>query len=291
MPFWKHDRQPQVQRAEPAASTTPLTPQVVSFTSADGVPIGCYRSGTGPALVAVHGTGADHTAWERVTPLLARHFTVYAMDRRGRGASGDGPEYRLEREFADVAAVVEGIGQPVHLYGHSFGVACVLEAATSVHNLASLILYEGGVKPPGIRITPDELIVRLEALIGDGQREEALSLFMQKAVGLTPAELDIYRRSPSWAARVAAVHTIPRELRAINEYETGLDRFSSLMVPALFLVGGKTQARLREMFLALSTVLPRSQVRELPGQGHTAHETAPELLADALTEFLLAVTG
>lgn len=266
-------------------------PQVVTFTAPDGVPIGCYRRGTGPALVAVHGTAADHTAWERVTPLLSRQFTVYAMDRRGRGASGDAPAYRLEREFADVAAVVEGIGQPVHLYGHSFGAACALEAATRVRNLASLTIYEGGVKPPGIRIIPDELIVRLETLIGDDQQEEALSLFLLKAAGLTPAELEVYRRSPSWAARMAALHTIPRELRATNEYGTDLERFKSLTVPTLLLVGGKTEARRREMFLALSPVLPRSQVRELPGQGHTAHETAPELLATALSEFLAAVSG
>lgn len=46
-----------------------------------------------------------------MTPLLARHFTVYAMDRRVRGASGDAPDYSLEREFADVAVVVVEIGQ------------------------------------------------------------------------------------------------------------------------------------------------------------------------------------
>ena len=38
----------------------------------------------------VHGTCADHSAWENVVPLLADRFTIYAMDRRGRGASGAG---------------------------------------------------------------------------------------------------------------------------------------------------------------------------------------------------------
>lgn len=268
-------------------------PEVVFFTAPDGVPIACYRSGAGPALVAVHGTAADHTAWVRVTPLLARHFTVYAMDRRGRGASGDAPDYGLEREFADVAAVVEGIGQPVHLYGHSFGGACATEAATRVGmgNLASLILYEGMPKPLGLRGTPDELIGRLETLIGAGQREEALSLFMLTAVGLTPPELEVYRQSPAWPARVAAVHTIPRELRAFNDYGTDLERFRTLSAPTLLLIGERTRASRRELFESftrLSTILPRSQIRELPGQGHTAHETAPELLAEALTAFVLA---
>ena len=46
----------------------------------------------------------------------------------------------MEREFADVAAVVEGIGQPILLYGHSLSAACALEAAIRVRNPASLIL-------------------------------------------------------------------------------------------------------------------------------------------------------
>lgn len=267
----------------------PLMPDVVTFTAPDGVPIAYFRSGAGPALVAVHGTAADHTAWVRVTPLLARQFTVYAMDRRGRGASGDGREYSLNCGIDDVAAVVEGIGQPVHLYSHSFGGTCAIEAAFKVRNVASLTLYEGGPKPPGLRFIPDEMIVRLETLLGEGQSEEALSLFMLRGAGLTPAELEVLRRSPAWPARLAAVHTIPRELRALNDYGTDLQRFRALSVPTLLLTGGQTEARRRELFLSLSTVLPRCQIRDLPGQGHAAHQTAPELLAEALTAFLRSV--
>ena len=198
------------------------TPQIVTFHSADGVPIGCYRSGSGPALLAVHGTAADHTAWDLVTPRLARQFTVYAMDRRGRGASGDAPDYSLEREIADIAAVVEEIGQPVHLYGHSFGGTCAIEAALRTPHLASLILYEGGPKPPGLRFIPDELISHLETLIAQNQREEALSLFMLQGAGVNAQELDVLRRTPAWAARVAAVHTIPRELRAFKAHSAAV---------------------------------------------------------------------
>ncbi len=48
-------------------------------TSSDGTPIAVWRSGTGPPLVLVHGTTADHTRWIRVLPLFKRHFTVYAL--------------------------------------------------------------------------------------------------------------------------------------------------------------------------------------------------------------------
>src|SRR5262249_9088608 len=57
--------------------------------SKDGTKLASWRSGTGPALVLVHGTAMDHSQWDGVVPDLARGFSVYALDRRGRGASGD----------------------------------------------------------------------------------------------------------------------------------------------------------------------------------------------------------
>src|SRR5690349_10979635 len=94
--------------------------EVVIVASRDGTPIALWKTGTGPSLLVVHGTCADHSAWDLVVPLLSDRFTIYAMDRRGRGASGDAPEYALEREIEDVLAAVEALPAPVYLYGHSF---------------------------------------------------------------------------------------------------------------------------------------------------------------------------
>jgi peptide-methionine (S)-S-oxide reductase len=88
------------------------SPVMATITSKDGTRIAYSRSGSGPPLVLVHGTTADHTRWARVLPELEPHFTVYAMDRRGRGGSGDAADYAIEREFEDVAAVVDAIGDP-----------------------------------------------------------------------------------------------------------------------------------------------------------------------------------
>lgn len=78
-------------------------------TSRDGTEIAYWTSGSGPPLVLVHGAPADHTRWRPLLPFLEPHATVHAMDRRGRGASGDGREYRLEvlegqQHVADILA-------------------------------------------------------------------------------------------------------------------------------------------------------------------------------------------
>ena len=77
--------------------------RVQHATSADGTRIGYVTSGTGPPLVMVHGATADHTALSRVVPLLESDYTVHAVDRRGRGLSGDSAPYDISLEYADVA--------------------------------------------------------------------------------------------------------------------------------------------------------------------------------------------
>jgi PHP family Zn ribbon phosphoesterase len=71
--------------------------------------------------VLIHGTGIDHSYWDPVAPELGRHFTVYSVDRRGRGYSGDTAPYAIQREFEDVAAMVASIAGDVFLVGHSYG--------------------------------------------------------------------------------------------------------------------------------------------------------------------------
>ncbi|MGH2577519.1 MAG: alpha/beta fold hydrolase [Actinomycetota bacterium] len=87
---------------------------------------------------------ADHTTFRCITPILASRFTVYAMDRRGRGASEDSSEYAMEREVEDVVAVVAALGQDVALFGHSFGADLALQASARTSNLSPLVLYEPG---------------------------------------------------------------------------------------------------------------------------------------------------
>jgi len=83
-----------------------------TITSSDGTRIAFWKYGVGPPLVLVHGTLADHTTtWRFVLPSLSSQFTVYAMDRRGRGGSEDSPVYDLQREAEDVACLIDSIGQ------------------------------------------------------------------------------------------------------------------------------------------------------------------------------------
>jgi pimeloyl-ACP methyl ester carboxylesterase len=79
--------------------------------SADGAEIAWVTSGAGPPLVLVHGMVSDHHRWSPLLPHLEPHVTVHALDRRGRGLSGDSPDYGAAREFEDIAAVVDAVAE------------------------------------------------------------------------------------------------------------------------------------------------------------------------------------
>jgi pimeloyl-ACP methyl ester carboxylesterase len=138
--------------------------------SADGTQIAYFTSGEGPPLLLVHGGGGDHTRWDALRPYLEPHFTLYAMDRRGRGASGDHPDYAFEREYEDVAAVVDAVaeasGSPFHLYGHSYGGFSAFGAAALSRNIARLVLYEGWPPVnPAAFAPPPGFLERIEGLL------------------------------------------------------------------------------------------------------------------------------
>ena len=98
---------------------------------ASGATVSYSKYGKGPALVLVHGAFSDHdTNWELVKPRLREQFTVYAIARRGRGATDATEGHSLSDEATDVVAVVQAVGAPVFLLGHSYGAYCALAAAT-----------------------------------------------------------------------------------------------------------------------------------------------------------------
>jgi pimeloyl-ACP methyl ester carboxylesterase len=259
-----------------------------TVTTEGGTPVAYWRYGKGPPLVLVHGTAADQSRWRPVLPALEDLFTVYAIDRRGRGGSGDSDRYAKEREFEDVAAVVDSLGEPVHLLGHSYGGLLALEVALLTRNVRRLVLYDPGIEVGGAEIYPHEVVERLEALLGEGDRDGVVETTMREVAGLTPEVVEYMRAQPVWQARVDAAHTIPRELRAIKSYRFDPERFENLGTPTLMLAGGDSPAALRKAAEAVDEALPDSHIVVMDGQGHSAMDTGTDLFTTEVTRFLEA---
>jgi pimeloyl-ACP methyl ester carboxylesterase len=258
-----------------------------TITSQDGTRIAFWRSGKGPPLLLVHGMSADHTTtWRFVLPELERRFTVYAMDRRGRGGSGDAPDYDLQREAEDVAAIVDSIDEPVNLLGHSYGGLCAIEAALLTANLRRLILYEG-VPLRGAEGYEPGFIDRLETMLQAGDTEGVLMTMLRELAAMSPEEIERMRsQSDAWAVRLGNAPTLPRESRAEERYTFAPERFINMRTPTLLLVGEASPSRELRNAEGVADALPNARVVVLPGQQHTAMYTAPDVLAREVTRFL-----
>jgi pimeloyl-ACP methyl ester carboxylesterase len=203
------------------------------------------------------------------------------MDRRGRGESGDTENYSLEREFEDVAALVDSIGGKVNLLAHSFGAMCVLGAALLTEHFHKVIAYE----PPPAPI-PDGLLEKIEDLLDAGDPEGALTVFLRDAVRMPPAELEGFKATPVFPSRVAIAHTLPREFRAVQNFQINEEQFKKLTVPVNFLLGGDSPAFAKTNCEAWQAILPDSRITVLPGQQHIAMDTAPDLFVREAISFL-----
>jgi pimeloyl-ACP methyl ester carboxylesterase len=253
-------------------------------TSVDGTRIAAARSGSGSPLILVHGAIGDRTSFRYVEPLLAANHTVVVMDRRGHGQSGDSSSaFAIEQEFDDVAALADSFDSPIDLLGHSYGATVALGAAARIANLRRLVLYEPS---PGIVAASAAFVARLEDLVARGERESALALALTEFAGFGSDDLEQYRASPLWAPRVAAAHTIAREIRAEEAWVPTFESVGRLDKPVMLLLGSESPAWARQGADAVAAVVAESRMVVLDGQGHMATVTAPELLAAEVERFL-----
>jgi pimeloyl-ACP methyl ester carboxylesterase len=258
-------------------------------TSRDGTEIGYFTTGQGAPLLLVHGLLGDHTRWSALCPHLEPHVTVHALDRRGRGASGDHPVYDIAREAEDVAAAVDAVaetaGENVAVLGSSGGASYALAAAGLTRNIGRLVLFEPPARPV-LDLLSDEYLDRLDALLAAGEREAILETAYRAVVGLSDAEIEHLRAQPEWPNRVAAAHTVPRELRVSPDRVFDPEQAATVTAPTLVMVGGATPEPFRTSAEVVAAALPNAQVAVLAGQHHAAEIFAPEVVGDAVLAFL-----
>lgn len=253
--------------------------------SKDGTPIAFERTGQGPALILVDGALCSRAfgPTPKLAPLLARHFTVYAYDRRGRGDSGDTRPYAKAREVEDLDALIREAGGSALLVGFSSGAALALEAAASGLNITGLAAYE----PPfmvddGGHHARAGHEAQLNRLIAEGSRGDAVKYFMRDMVGIPAVFVVLMRLIPGmWSKLKAVAHTLPYDAAVMGDWTVPAGRLSRVTVPTLVMNGEKTDVRLRRAAEAVAGTVPNAQRRVLKGQ---THNLKPDVLAPVLVE-------
>ena len=261
--------------------------------SADGTSIAYTKAGQGPPLILVDGALCSRSfgPMPKLAAQLTPHFTVYTYDRRGRGASGDTPPYAAGREADDIEALTElaGAGGTVLVHGTSSGAALALEAAKRIPAIGKLAVYEPPFIVDATRAPmPDDYLPRLNRLLADERRTEAVKMFM-RFVGTPAIFTAVMPLTPVWPKLKAVAPTLPYDITIIQDHQRGTPftpaEWADVKIPTLVAAGGKSPAWMTNGTRALADALPDARYRTLPGQNHMVK---PQAIAPVLTGFFLA---
>jgi pimeloyl-ACP methyl ester carboxylesterase len=263
-----------------------------TMTSSDGTTISVLRSGTGPGLVVLPGSTRRGYHYAALAAALGDAYTVHAVDRRGRGASGpQGPDYRIDREVEDVIAVLDATGSSI-VFGHSFGGVVALELARR-RPLSALIVYEPPVSLNGG--FDGGFLPSFSAAVDDRRYSRAMAELM---VGLqvTPARVPtsayaalgwLMMRGREGAALRETLRTVPAEAREALRLDSDGSRYAEITAPTLLLGGGRSPAWLRTILPELQRIIANAQLVMSPALDHNApDQNAPEVIAGLMRAFL-----
>ena len=255
--------------------------------SNDGTLIAYDQIGKGPAIILVDGAFGSRVfgPMPHLAPFLAKDFTVFLYDRRGRNKSGDTPPYAVEREIEDIEALISEAGGSAFVYGISSGAALALEAAAVGINIRKLALYEppfvtanGNHKPQG------DAVRQLSTMIAAGRRGDAVDYFMTKLMGMPSEAIVPMKQAPFWPLMEAVAHTLVYDVIIMGDWSVPAKRLASVTVPTLVMNGELTDSKVRYAARAVADALPHAQYRILKSQ---THDVAPDALAPVLKTFFM----
>lgn len=254
-------------------------------TSNDGTQIAFEKTGQGPALIIAGGALADHQFYTPLAEELAKSFTVYTFDRRGRGHSGDTLPYAVEREVEDVAALAAAANEPVSMYGHSAGAALALRAAAAGLNIGRLAVADPPFTPHGAndqaaKAAHAQQAAQIQELNKRGDYRGSAKLFLQD-YGLSDEELEAMLQSPAGAGMLDSARALPYDYAVLGDGLVPTELAATVDIPTLVLAAEAWP----ETALALVAAMPNAQFQAMPA---SAHELAPADIAAQLTPFFVS---
>ena len=246
------------------------------------------EAGTGGTpLVIAHGLFGSARNWGVVAKRLSDRGRTVAVDLRNHGESPHSDEAGYDAMAADLLAVIEELGGPVDLMGHSMGgkaaMLAALERPDAVRRLVVLDIAPEGYPHAGEQrrlveamegIDLARMSTRAEAdaaLAGAVPDPSVRSFLLQS--------LDV--RGGRWALNLPA-------LGAAMEDITGwpMDASGAFEGPALFLAGGESDYLAPARRSGIAHYFPNAEVREVADAGHWVHAEAPREVEREVRAFL-----
>ncbi|MGY3080826.1 pimeloyl-ACP methyl ester carboxylesterase [Bradyrhizobium sp. LM6.10] len=269
------------------------------------------ESGRTPALL-LHGTGFVADVWDEVARDLAATYTVYALDRRGHGASHKPGAYHFLDYAEDVCRVIDALGlRNVYGIGHSAGATDVLLAAKLLPGrFTRLFVMEPTVMDPRAarsgELSEDSLSRVQGTLRRRAEFDSADAVFERYRAApafadWTETSLRAYVRhgfAPLANGRVqlcctpeiesAILRPIYQAMEQVYVGDARGNPFTSLSAidcPVRVTTAAKSGPIYKEMASRAVSLIPRVSTLTFDGAGHCVAQEAPAVVVKAVREF------
>ncbi|MFN3862742.1 MAG: alpha/beta fold hydrolase BchO [Erythrobacter sp.] len=249
-----------------------------------------------PPLLLLHGTGASVHSWRGLMPLLARDYSVIALDlpRHAFTTGHDAYAMSLPAMAAEVAALLKALDiEPAAIIGHSAGSALALQLALAHGHSGPIVGLSAALRPfpgPLAQIYPaiakalfvNPLVPRLFSGTIDWAGGTRRFLWNATRSRIDPVGFACYRtlfknaRHAAGGLAMMANWDLP-SLRA---------RMGEVHNRVLLVHGSQDPAIPPDWAREAAGWLAQARLEVLPGLGHLAHEEAPDQAAAHIAAFL-----
>jgi 2-succinyl-6-hydroxy-2,4-cyclohexadiene-1-carboxylate synthase len=263
----------------------------------DGATYEVGIGGNGPPLLLIHGFTGRGSDWAPFLPVLRHFATTIAIDLLGHGGSdspADPARHAVERQAADVAAILHQVGmEPADLVGYSLGARVALRMAVASPQAVVRLVLESpsagivaGANRAARRVADEELarLLDRDGLEAFVDRWENLPVFGSERA-LAPAV-----RARLHAARLRnRPDGLAASLRGAGQgsMEPLHDRLAGVTSPTLVVAGALDEAG-TDRARAIAAEIPGARLEIMEGIGHAPHREAPRRFRRLLLDFLAA---
>ncbi|MEJ5343932.1 MAG: 2-succinyl-6-hydroxy-2,4-cyclohexadiene-1-carboxylate synthase [Chloroflexus sp.] len=252
-------------------------------------------TGSGPALLAIHGFTGSGQTWQPLVPTLAQDHTLVLVDLIGHGASAVPPDphrYTIEQCVTDLLALLDHLGiEHTDLLGYSMGgrIGLLLTAqAPSRIRRQILIGASPGLADPAeraARLASDEALARLIEERGlewfvDYWAAQPIFASQQR---LPPAVLAA-QRAQRLAGNAQGYANALRGM-SVGRQPSLWDTLPTITTPTL-LITGALDSKFCAIAAQMTALMPHARHEIVPDAGHAVHLEQPDAVATLVSAFL-----
>jgi pimeloyl-ACP methyl ester carboxylesterase len=249
-----------------------------------------------PQVIALHCSGGNAAQWQSLKSVLASRASVWCPHFIGStwaGHWGGSHAFSLADEAASIVSMIDALGRPVHLVGHSYGAAVALRVARErPSQIASMVLYEPtalhvlkSAGPQGAEMLAEINVIA--AAIGRavlmGDCRSAAKLFV-----------DYWNQPGTWdrlreEVQADVIYYMPKaslDFRALAIERTQLAVYRNFRFPVLLLQGEHTHDPMRLIARKLAKALRFCSLRTVEDAGHMGPLTHAETVSALTAAFI-----